>query len=143
MHVPMGRQPLTILVGIDGSPTATRALDRALALSGPGDRIVAVTAVPVGEAGAERIGEATESARAEGEATLAAAAEHAAAREIRLDTALGEGDPIDVLVDAVGRFGASVLVVGARRLGAAERIVLGSVSSGVLHRAPCDVLIVH
>jgi nucleotide-binding universal stress UspA family protein len=38
---------------------------------------------------------------------------------------------------------ADLVVVGKRGLNPLQRLVLGSVSSKVIHRAECDVLVVH
>jgi nucleotide-binding universal stress UspA family protein len=38
--------------------------------------------------------------------------------------------------------GADLIVLGARGLNPVKRLVLGSVSTNVLHHAPCDVLVV-
>lgn len=54
-----------------------------------------------------------------------------------------EGDPVDVLVDAVGIMKADLLVVGNRGLNSLAGRLLGSVPQNVSHRAHCDVLIVH
>jgi nucleotide-binding universal stress UspA family protein len=45
-------------------------------------------------------------------------------------------------VAAAKQFKAELVVMGARSLGAVERLVLGSVSTKVMHQAVCDVLIV-
>ena len=50
------------------------------------------------------------------------------------------GRPAEEILKAARR--ASLIVVGARGLGSVERLLLGSVSEQVLHRAPCPVLVV-
>lgn len=57
-------------------------------------------------------------------------------------TVAGIGDPADAIVDEAGDWGADLIVLGTRGLGGAQRLLLGSVSTKVLHRAPCDVLVV-
>jgi nucleotide-binding universal stress UspA family protein len=52
------------------------------------------------------------------------------------------GRPGDEIVAASAESGVDLVVVGARGLGRLERLVLGSVSERVLHRAPCSVLVV-
>ncbi len=76
MLAPMAGMPLTILVGIDGSPTAT--LDRAFAHR-PRHQDRRRDHRARREPGARRTGEATESAGADGETSRAAAVEHTAA----------------------------------------------------------------
>lgn len=57
-------------------------------------------------------------------------------------TALGGSDPAKSLCDEATRLGASMIVVGNKRVQGAKR-VLGSVASAVTHHAPCDVLVAH
>jgi nucleotide-binding universal stress UspA family protein len=53
-----------------------------------------------------------------------------------------QGDPGVVLCDRAGELGADVVVVGSRGRGALKRALLGSVSTYVVHNAPCPVLVV-
>ncbi|XP_058738866.1 universal stress protein PHOS34 [Vicia villosa] len=53
-----------------------------------------------------------------------------------------EGDPRNVLCDAVEKHHASTLVVGSHGYGAIKRAVLGSVSDYCAHHAHCTVMIV-
>lgn len=55
--------------------------------------------------------------------------------EVRAGTAVSE------LTDASTQ--AQMIVVGNRGMGAVERVILGSVSSGLLHHAHCPVTVVH
>jgi nucleotide-binding universal stress UspA family protein len=52
------------------------------------------------------------------------------------------GDPADEILKAAKQVEAELIVMGARSLGTVERLVLGSVSTKVMHEAACDVLIV-
>ena len=52
------------------------------------------------------------------------------------------GAPVTELLDAVRDSRADLVAVGARGVGAVERLVLGSVAEGVLSRAPVTVLVV-
>lgn len=53
-----------------------------------------------------------------------------------------EGDPRNVLCDAVEKHHAAMLVVGSHGYGAIKRAVLGSVSDYCAHHAHCTVMIV-
>lgn len=53
-----------------------------------------------------------------------------------------EGDPRNVLCEAVEKHHASILVVGSHGYGAIKRAVLGSVSDYLAHHAHCTVTIV-
>ncbi len=57
-------------------------------------------------------------------------------------THLLEGRSADVLVDLARTLGADLIVVGSRGMGRLGRLVLGSVSDGIAHHAPCPVLVV-
>jgi nucleotide-binding universal stress UspA family protein len=53
-----------------------------------------------------------------------------------------EGDPKKVLMEEAQKWQADCIFVGAKGLGAIERLVLGSVSSAVAARAHCSVEVV-
>lgn len=52
------------------------------------------------------------------------------------------GDAAAEIVRVAEESGADLIVLGARGLNPVKRLVLGSVSTKVLHQAPCDVLVV-
>lgn len=53
-----------------------------------------------------------------------------------------DGEPRHVIASTAADWGADLVVVGARGLGAFKRLLLGSVSTAVVHHAPCPVLVV-
>jgi len=53
------------------------------------------------------------------------------------------GHPMETIVTLAECHQADLIVMGSRGLGAIRRLVLGSVSDGVLHHAHCPVLIMH
>jgi nucleotide-binding universal stress UspA family protein len=59
----------------------------------------------------------------------------------RFDTEMRDGAPVSTLVDAAAD--AHMVVVGSRGLGGVKRLLLGSVSAGVLQHARCPVVVVH
>jgi nucleotide-binding universal stress UspA family protein len=63
-------------------------------------------------------------------------------RTSTLETSVEMGDPGVVLCEQASALGADVVVVGSRGRGAIRRALLGSVSSYVVHNAPCPVLVV-
>ena len=58
----------------------------------------------------------------------------------RVETDVRYGAPVSTLVDAAAD--AHMIVVGSRGLGGVKRLLLGSVSSGLLHHARCPVVVV-
>ena len=52
------------------------------------------------------------------------------------------GQPVDVILSVAEEEKADLIVLGSRGLGGFQRLMLGSVSDGVLHHAHCPVLIV-
>jgi nucleotide-binding universal stress UspA family protein len=138
-----------IVVGIDGSHHASRALDWAMAEAGVRKTdltVIAVNSVPAGYwTGApvpmagdqERVEEIRKSAQEAVDKTAAA---------------LGDQQPKSVSVVAISGFPAKTLidasensdlvVVGSRGGGGFGALFLGSVSSQVVHHAKCPVVVV-
>lgn len=143
-----------ILVAIDGSEPALAAaafLARLPLDPGVGVTLVGVverprypSAAPVAAASVLRA--AIEEIVAERTAALGRALERAAApfgeRAARVERTVTVGYPPDEIVRAAAAAGADLVVVGARGLGALKRLLLGSVSEGVLRNAERSVLIV-
>jgi nucleotide-binding universal stress UspA family protein len=53
-----------------------------------------------------------------------------------------QGSPRQMIVERAEEWGADLIVMGSRGLGAWNRLVLGSVSNAVVHHAKCSVEIV-
>jgi nucleotide-binding universal stress UspA family protein len=56
-------------------------------------------------------------------------------------THLREGRTIDEILDLAGELEAGLIVMGSRGMGPLKRLVMGSVSEGVVHHARCPVLV--
>jgi nucleotide-binding universal stress UspA family protein len=141
----------TIVVGTDGSATATEAVRRAIELANAqGARLHVVTAYrpKIGrDATAQDDGlpEAWRWKASPGEVaeqTARAAAEKAAGFGLVVECHAQPGDPADVLVDVVEAVGADLLVIGNKGMRGAGRMVIPSVPNRVSHRATCDILLV-
>lgn len=52
------------------------------------------------------------------------------------------GDPRDVVVEVAIQESADLIITASRGLNLAKRMLLGSVSSDILHNAPCPVLLI-
>lgn len=131
-----------IVVGYDGSEESKRALDRAALLGRSGATVTVVTGVAVGIHGPRSMGALNETELAEHRQLVDAARDHLKAIGVDAHAVEGEGDPADVIIEAAKEVGADLVIVGTRGLNAAQRLVLGSVSTKVVHHAPCDVLVV-
>ncbi len=134
-----------IVLGFDGSDHARRALQRAAELAGPATTVSVVAATPVLPLTAGR-GPGYQPVDPEDEAERDRALEEARAflaeRGVPVEIVRAAGDAATAIVDTAGEVGADIVVVGTRGLTVAERLVLGSVSTRVIHHAPCDVLVV-
>jgi nucleotide-binding universal stress UspA family protein len=53
-----------------------------------------------------------------------------------------EGAPETEIIDYAKRWGADLIVVGSHDRSLLERLLLGSISDGVVKHAPCSVLVV-
>lgn len=63
-------------------------------------------------------------------------------KTLKISSEIIQGPPSQVIVEEAEHWGADLIVMGSRGLGAWSRMLLGSVSSGVLHHAKCSVEIV-
>lgn len=52
------------------------------------------------------------------------------------------GVPTDIIIDFCTRNGYDLIVMGSRGLGMIKELLLGSVSSYIVHHAPCPVMVV-
>ena len=136
-----------IVVGIDGSPAATAALEWAIAEARLRDaRLLVVHAwdVPVlayaSPYGAGATVELVEAERKAAADALDTALENADWEGVDLQRVVIEGAPAQSLLEAAEN--ADLLVVGSRGHGGFAGLLLGSVSQQCAHHAPCPVVIV-
>jgi nucleotide-binding universal stress UspA family protein len=134
----------TIVVGYDGSEHGDRALDRAIALAGEGAELVVVSAAEPamrsGGFGGTVDVDPADAEKARG--SLDKAQARLKEKGIRTRMVEAHGDAADMLVEQAKEAGADLIVVGTRGLNVAQRALLGSVSTKVVHHAECDVLVV-
>jgi len=136
-----------ILVGFDGSPHSRRAVQVASEIAGRfqstltiavvrpsnrGEEMARLDAlVPIGVDGRTLVTileELRERALAHGARTVEPVTLH--------------GEVLDCLLDYLGRNPQDLVVVGSRGLSRSRRLLLGSVSSGLVNSAHCPVLVV-
>jgi nucleotide-binding universal stress UspA family protein len=136
----------TIVVGVDGSEHAERALEWAIDEAKSGNarlRLVSAWHVPTAAYGAPGFAPAIDLDRAfreVAEESVEDAATLVREAEIQADVTVSEGQAADVLVKAAED--ADLLVVGSRGHGGFSGLLLGSVSSQCAHHAPCPLVIV-
>jgi nucleotide-binding universal stress UspA family protein len=141
----------SIVVGTDGSDTATKAVRQAVDLArAVGAKIELVTAYePVS---GQRISSERRQApedlqwaigpREDADATLEAAAAPVRQAEVPVELYARQGDPADAILDVAEECEADLIVVGNKGMTGAKRFLLGSVPNKVSHHAPCSVLII-
>lgn len=117
-----------ILVGTDGSKTAAKAVDRAVA-------VATAAAASLTILTAARPDRGTKVVEAE-------AARHAGAG-IVIDTKVVDKDPVSALIEEARDGGFDLLVMGNKGMTGVTRFFhLGSVPNKVSHHLPCSLLIV-
>jgi nucleotide-binding universal stress UspA family protein len=140
----------SIVVGTDGSDTATQAVRQAIELArAVGARIELVSAYePVTDARLHETIHVPEdlhwmiNPREDVEATLEEAAGEIRAAGVEVEVFARQGDPADAILDVAEERGSDLIVVGNKGMTGAKRFLLGSVPNKVSHHAPCSVLII-
>ena len=141
----------SIVVGTDGSDTATQAVRQAVGLArAVGARLELVSAyepVPEQCLAEERRNAPADmqwaiSPREDVDATLEAAASIAREEGVEVEMSPRQGDPADAILDVAEEHDADLIVVGNKGMTGAKRFLLGSVPNKVSHHAPCSVLII-
>jgi nucleotide-binding universal stress UspA family protein len=141
----------SIVVGTDGSDTATQAVRQAVDLAGAvGAKLELVSAyAPVsGQRLREERRETPEdlqwaiNPREDVNQTLEAAATVAREAGVEVDLYPRQGDPADAILDVAEEQEADLIIVGNKGMTGAKRFLLGSVPNKVSHHAPCSVLII-
>jgi nucleotide-binding universal stress UspA family protein len=81
-------------------------------------------------------------AREQAAALVASMAGVLRASGFRASTAVVEGDPLLAILGRAAEWGADLIVLGSHRRSGLDRVLFGSVSEKVAHRAACSVEIV-
>lgn len=144
----------TVLLATDGSDLATEAMRQAVAVLGTDHRFITLAVVPPAFVPTASV------SPMETHPTLVdpvleqqlerEQAAESATDEQQLDAVLGLttehlvelGEPGPTICEVAEREGVDLVVVGSHGHGILQRVLMGSVSTHVLHHAPCPVLVV-
>ena len=140
-----------ILVAVDGSPEAERALDCAIELTkkqGSAKLIILhvilqrLYAVTPSEPGVLAPTVFVSEMQAEGEKILKEAEERASAEGIAYERKMAQGIPAEEIIKTAQTEHVDLVVMGSRGLTEVRAFLFGSVSDKVCHRVKCPALIV-
>jgi nucleotide-binding universal stress UspA family protein len=137
---PAGTVP-RILVAYDGSDASQRALERVIRFMKEAEVALVTVARPIYR-DPRYTGYADPKDEDEQRRVLFGARDALASAGIAATGYAPVGDPADEILAAAKTFEAELIVMGARSLGTVGRLVLGSVSTKVMHESDSDVLIV-
>jgi nucleotide-binding universal stress UspA family protein len=141
----------SIVVGTDGSDTATEAVRQAGLLAAKlGATVHVVSAYePVPE---RRLRDEHNRPRPDlqwmlhpresAATTLEQARQLLASSGLEVEVHAREGDPADAILDIAEEQDADLIVVGNKGMTGAKRFLLGSVPNKISHHAPCSVMII-
>ena len=146
----------TFVVGYDGSPEATHALDEVLSWLNPeGTKIIIVSIAQLYskknflnilrvDFDIQLLDDANEEIEQRTREFVNALRDKIAEKHSQLNvlSITRTGDPREELVKVALEFNADAVVVGQRGLGPLERTILGSVSNHLVNNCPCSVIVV-
>jgi nucleotide-binding universal stress UspA family protein len=131
---------MRVLVGYDGSETSRRALVHAAQLVGRGGTVGVINVITV-QAVSSRMETLRDGEKGRQRKLLQEANALLAEWDVQMDPVRAVGDPTTEIRTAAEERGAGIVVVG--RGNGLRRLINGSVSTRLVRRAPCDVLVVH
>lgn len=139
----------TILLATDGSPSALEATRQAIRLADDTSArlvIVGVEHVTVPSYGyygyGEVYGDLLAGEHVHIQRVLADAAHEAEDAGVIAETVDRSGDVVEAVCEVAAQKEARLIVVGSHGWSGVRRFLFGSVSMGLLHHAPCPVLVV-
>jgi len=150
-----------ILVPLDGSEHSLKALEIAIQIAKKFDgkitliHVYSVTIRPVimpepttltppmipAMTPAE-VSKAVEATRKAGASILADGEQKVKAKEVQVETTLREGHTVQEIVKTAKEGKFDLIVIGGRGISKIRELLLGSVTDGVIHHAPCPVLVI-
>ena len=136
-----------ILVPVDGSDNSYKALEAALVLSEKlGSNISVVNVmeqVPITHIESEKLlNELLEAYKKENQEILSKCSDIAHQKGITIKTVLLQGNPAPVILDYSKKENFDLVIMGSRGMGKFKELILGSVSSKIVHHSPCAIMII-
>ena len=136
-----------VLVPVDGSDNSYRALDAALHLSEKlGSSITVVNVmeqVPITHIESEKLlSELLEAYKKENQEILSKCSNIANEKGLSIKTLLLQGNPASVILDYSKKENFDLVIMGSRGMGKFKQLILGSVSSKIVHHSPCAILLI-
>ena len=135
---------------VDGSEISYKALDAALFFSEKlGSNITAIHVmedIPVTNIESQKLLndmlEISAVCKRQGENILSKCSESARNRDLNVNTVLLKGNPASIILDFCKNEKYDLIIMGNRGIGKVKEIILGSVSSKILHNSTCPVLLI-
>ena len=139
-----------IIVPVDGSEISYKALDAALFFSEKlGSNITAIHVmedIPVTNIESQKLLndllEISAVCKQQGENILSKCSETAKNKGLNVNTVLLKGNPALIILDFCKNGKYDVIIMGNRGIRKIKEIILGSVSSKILHNSTCPVLLI-
>ncbi|MFZ0317212.1 MAG: universal stress protein [Nitrososphaeraceae archaeon] len=136
-----------ILVPVDGSDNSYKALEAALVLSEKlGSNISVVNVmeqVPITHIESEKLlSELLEAYKKENQEILSKCSDIARQKGTTIKTVLLQGNPAPVILDYSKKENFDLVIMGSRGMGKFKELILGSVSSKIVHHSPCAIMII-
>jgi len=134
------------LVPVDGSDNSHRALEAALLLSEKlGAKVTAIHVIediPVLHIQSEKLlRELLDAYKKEGQLILSKCSDLATRKGLSINTKLLQGSAGSTILDFCEKEKYDIIIMGSRGMGKFKELVLGSVSSKVVHHSSCPVMI--
>ena len=150
---PSDFSPRRILAPVDGSQNSKRSLEVALRIAQTyASSLDIISVVPIRRIAVEStlgVGAspsyyqyAEEEAKRTIDEALAFAKDKGGYSELKGETIRGSESIVEAIVEYAKKVNVDLIVIGTRGLGGFKRMLQGSVSSGVVTHAPCQVLVV-
>lgn len=136
-----------VLVPVDGSDNSYRALDAALLLSEKlGSNITVLNVmeqVPITRIESEKLlSELLEAYKEENQEILSKCSKIATEKGLSIKTLLLQGNPASIILDYSKEEKFDLVIMGSRGMGKFKQLILGSVSSKIVHHSPCAILLI-